>query len=157
MDPTSDPNDTQIFLLQELAKANLANLVLAKDGEDVYESADGQTVSEKASKQPRLSFPHQFKNEVILEISDEGARAIAIEQRRRAKQFSKDGTNARKVGLIVQHEVESEESLGQKIEKIMNRIVVRRQRAYLTGVLRDPTKARTAKLIETYQKNAGLI
>ncbi len=160
MNFSNDTADTQTFLLNELSRVNLTDLMLDREGEDVFECSDGCVSIKKSSKEPRFSPGQQYKSEMVLEISEEGARAIRLEQRRRAKQQQHRhaaGSERRSCGLISFHDVDSEETMSQKIEKIMNRIVVRRQRAYLTGLLRDPSKARTAKLIEVYQKNCGII
>ena len=156
---SAEESDSQVILLNELSKANLTNLVLKQDGEDVFECADGQVTTELATAKPReVQTPALHRNEIIMEITEERMQAIAIEQRRRAKQQQHENYDriaGGKRNASSEHEIACEETLGNKIEKIMNRIVVRRQRAYLTGLLQDPTKARTAKLIEQYKKNTA--
>lgn len=153
MKQPEEENDSQAILLGELSRANLTDLVLSPDGEDVFQFADGQVTTESATALPSRTPPVHC-SEILLEITAEGMQAAAIEQRRRAKQHYYDKA-VRDRDRDRGHIIDCEETLGQKIEKIMNRIVVRRQRAYLIGLLQDPSKARTAQLIEQYQKRAA--
>ncbi len=165
----TEAGETQSILMQELNRANLSALVLNQETEDIYESSteggssictsSEGTYSSSGKRNLKRAFQQQctgLSGDLITEITPEGAHAIDAQNKHRVNKLREQGFGVKLDGLIVHHEMDVEETVSQQIEKIMNRIIVRRQRAYLVGLLKDPAKARTAKLIEIYKKNAGL-
>ena len=158
--------DSQAILLSELRKANLNGLVLPQEGEDVFECSHGQSTTTEAPAKTRRGPAMLLAAEPILEITRD--QALKIHNGSSNKQHpppdllaaTKDGDSSSfgsdstgRSSRRKYYDIESEETTEEKIEKIMNRIVVRRQRAYLTGLLTERTRARTTSLIHLYEDN----
>ena len=141
-------SDSQTFLLRELAKANLSGLLLPQEGEDVFEI----DMNCLAAAEPTMEV-----DKCPIEKTRKEEASMAKRRHHPPLDASIGNSNdiAEECGKRRYYDIDCEDTIEEKIEKIMNRIVVRRQRAYLTGLLTERTKARTTSLISKYEAHGG--
>jgi len=134
-----DRKNTHDILLDKLQRSNLGELVLDAASEDVYE--EGKTLHIEAEGNVQ-----RHRTEVLLDVGSNG-QLSSVEHKKRPGPEPSDASD---------EECEQRESVVTvKISEILNRIVVRRQRAYLTGLLLNRSRARTAALVRQYSERAS--
>lgn len=125
---SSEDDCSRQMLLKRISDAKLEPLMLQPDGEDVFESQNDGKGSVKKSTETQMSS--HSKSEFFLEVPNHSAGP--------------------KVKGSPTETDDDDELTVVKIEKLLNRIVVRRQRAHLLGLIENGGRARTARLVSDY-------
>ena len=136
----SNDDSLQAQFLEAMSRANISDLVL--DKEDVFESENGRdNVEINCDDAPSLSRHHSKTTPGPVKVKEISSDSTVIRINYDDKKRQDD-----------EGQEEEEESLGEAASRIMDRVVTRRQRAHLLGVLTNPGRGRTTRLVQMYER-----